>query len=218
MAVYVGGLASQRQVALDYTSQPYHMIVDAHHRLGPFCLRDLLDELREGGYHAIQAREWVPLAGEGMGWWTRARAAANFDITYARYAMPTRMVGRPALYETAALRKIGGFDPLFDGVGDEDTDVSIRMELHGFRQAQGTGLARRVDTLDFHSAMRKFVKYGRGDARICEKYPEKRWAIIRHQLWVYPWVRGLRRWRFWPYFALCGWVRFGAMVREVVNG
>lgn len=209
------GLASQRQLALELTSQPYHMVVDAHHRVGVFCLRDLLNEMREGGYHALQARE---MAVPSERYWTNARASANWDITYTSWAMPTTMVGRPALYETAALRKIGGFDPSFDGVGDEDTDVSIRMEMHGFRQGQGTGIARRVDELDFHSMIRKFIKYGRGDARICLKYPHKRGAILKHLLWTYPWRRGLKRPRFWAYFALCGWVRFAAMVGEAIDG
>lgn len=212
-ALFDKGLPSQRQMALDYTSQPYHMIVDAHHRLGPNCLRDLLNEMRKGDYHAIQAREWqVP----SKGYWTNARASANFDITNRRRVEDTVMVGRPALYRTESLRAVGGFDSDFDGVGDEDTDVSIRMELAGYRQGQGTGIARRVDELDFHSMIRKFVKYGRGDARIIQKYPSKRIPLIKHLLWTYPWVRGMKRIHYWPYFALCGWVRFAAMVWEMV--
>jgi glycosyltransferase involved in cell wall biosynthesis len=219
VALFGKGLASQRQEALDLTSQPYHAVVDAHHRLDMYCLRDLLDEMVMGGrwrsinqpcaYAAIQACEWqVP----SSSYWTNARASGNWDITHHSRTVPTNMVGRPALYITKVLRAVGGFDPAFDGVGDEDTDLSIRMQMHGYLQAQGTGIARRVDELDFRSVMRKFVKYGRGDARIVRKYPFKRWAIVKHLLWTYPWRRGLRRPWFWPYFALCGWVRFGAMV------
>ena len=68
-----------------------------------------------------------------------------------------------------------------DFVGDEDTDVSIRLQMQGYRMGHGTGIAKRIDELDYHSAMRKFVKYGRGDARIIRKYPHKWAAILKHR-------------------------------------
>jgi len=215
VAKYGVGLASQRQIALSYTNQPYYAAVDCFHILYQRCLLDLMREMDWYGFQAIQAREWqVP----SENWWTNARASANYDITTMPHVEETNMVGRPALYRTKALRAIGGFDSKFDFVGDEDTDVSIRMEMAGYRMGHGTGIAKRLDELDYHSAMRKFVKYGRGDARIVRKYPRKRLAIIRHQLWTYPWRRGLKHLEYWPYYALCGWVRFGAMMKELTRG
>jgi len=219
------GLASQRQLGLDNATQFYVMFVDAFHLLAPlilnaqnFCIETLLYELSAGGYDALQAREFDGLQWNGS-YWSRGRASANRAITIHDFPKETNMVGRPAVYKTSALR-VHGFDSYFDGVGDEDTDLSIRLSAAGCRQGIGTGVAWRMDDLTFRQLCGKLNKYGRGDARIIKKYPWKKWEIIYHQLVRYPIVRGLKAVRrgdgkYLPYYVLCGWVRFIATLGEL---
>jgi len=208
------GLAWQRQVGLEYVDQPYTALVDAHDRLDSDCLSILLDEIRDNDWKAIQASIHV-LNTET--YWEKAyfyNSTLSINVSGS-----TNMVGRPCVYETDAIKKIG-FDSFFSfGVGCEDTDVSIQFEKFGYGQAKGTGKSYRAFPSDFIGWWKKWVKYGRGDARISKKYPEKRWQIIKHQLWVYPFVRNLRAIRaggvaYIPFFLLFGWVRFGSSVLE----
>jgi len=208
------GVSSQRQLGVDWATQSYVAVVDAHHVLEPDCLSILLKEMEWGHYQAIQARELC----KEKGYWTEARTSANKAITHRNVVEDTDMVGRPALYKTSVLRACG-FDSAFNGVGDEDTDLAIRMQSKGYWQGIGTGVAYRIDKLTFWGMVHKFVKYGRGDARLIRKHPHKRWAIIKHLLWTYPIVRSFQALRrgdgkYVPYFVLCGLVRFIAMEYE----
>ena len=208
------GLSSQRQLGLDWVSQPYVALVDAHHVLRSDCLGQLLSEIKLGCYHAIQARELCGIPG----YWAEGRTSANKAITYLDGVADTDMVGRPALYRTDALKDCG-FDSGFDGVGNEDSDLSIRMQKKGYWQGIGTGIAYRIDGLSFSRMVGKFIKYGRGDARLMKKHPEKRWAIINHLLWIYPVKRSFAAFlqgegKYIPYYVLCGWIRFVTMIYE----
>lgn len=210
------GLASQRELGVAFATQPYIMFVDAFHLLftDVSCIETLLMEMGQNRYDAIQAQELLGIMGS---YWGRARESANSQITGK--PRDTSMVGRPALYRTSVLR-VHGFDPTFDGVGDEDTDLSIRLSAAGCRQGQGTGITWRMDNLTFRQLCSKLWKYGRGDARIIKKYPWKTWEILFHQLIRYPIVRGFRAIRegegkYLPYYVLTGWIRFAAMVKEI---
>lgn len=214
----VKGLSSQRQAGIDAATQPYLAIVDGDDHVAPDFLATLLREMQTHGYDALLGRE---LAYEPKTYWERAMGSTNYGITYTEKPVDTNMVGRPSLYRTQALRHCG-FDPFFDGVGDEDTDLSIRMELAGFRQGIGTGLTHRQQTPTFGGIVRKFVKYGRGDARIVYKYPFKAGKLMFHLAIRYPFIRGGKAiargdGRYWPFYAMYGWVRLGALLPELLR-
>ncbi len=214
----ISGLSSQRQTSIEFASQPYIAIVDGDDHLADDCLPTLLSQLQEYGYDAIQARE---VAHVPTTYWERAMGSTNYGITFTERPTDTNMVGRPSLYRAEALCHCG-FDAFFDGVGDEDTDLSIRMEMAGFRQGVGTGLTERRQTPDFKGVMRKFIKYGKGDARIIYKYPHKRGRLLWHLAVRYPLVRGFQAFRrgdgrYWPFYALYGWVRLGALLPELIR-
>lgn len=214
----VKGLSSQRQAGIDAATQPYVAIIDGDDHVEADFLATLLKEMESYGYDALLGRE---IAFEPVTYWEKAMGSTNYGITYTAVPVDTNMVGRPALYRTAALKHCG-FDAFFDGVGDEDTDLSIRMELAGFRQGIGTGLTRRKQTTSFGGIMRKFIKYGRGDARIVYKYPFKAKNLLFHLAIRYPFIRGfkaIRRGdgRYWPFYAMYGWVRLGALLPELLR-
>jgi glycosyltransferase involved in cell wall biosynthesis len=208
------GLSSQREEGIRASTQPFIAIVDGDDHLEPDCLATLLREIEEYRYDALQARE---VAYEPRTYWEKAMGSANYGITYTEKPVDTNMVGRPSLYRAHAIKHCG-FDSFFDGVGDEDTDLSIRMELAGFRQGIGTGLTRRQQTSDFRGVLRKFIKYGRGDARIIYKYPFKTGRILFHLAIRYPFVRGMYQAVkrgdavYLPFYFMYGWVRLLVMI------
>lgn len=209
----VKGLSSQRQKGIDASSQPYIAIIDGDDHIEDNFLATLLQELKEYSFQAILGRE---LAFEPVTYWEKAMESTNYGITYTEKPEKTNMVGRPSLYEARAIKHCG-FDSFFDGVGDEDTDLSIRMEMAGFIQGKGTGLTKRKQTTSFRGIMKKFVKYGKGDARIIYKYPHKRGRILFHLAIRYPIIRSFAAvkrgdGKYFPFYVLYGLVRLFSMI------
>ncbi|HLO96446.1 MAG TPA: glycosyltransferase [Burkholderiaceae bacterium] len=214
----VKGLSSQRQAGIDAATQPFVAIIDGDDHVEPDFLSTLLKEMQDYGYDALLGRE---LAFEPKTYWEKAMGSTNYGITFTEKPVDTNMVGRPSLYRAEAIKHCG-FDSFFNGVGDEDTDLSIRMEIAGFRQGIGTGLTHRQQTPSFRGIVKKFVKYGRGDARIVYKYPFKAKNLIYHLAIRYPFVRGGKAiargdWKYWPFYAMYGWIRFFTMLPELVK-
>lgn len=214
----VKGLSSQRQAGIDASTQPYIAIIDGDDHIEPDFLSTLLEQMETYGYDALLGRE---VAYEPVTYWEKAMGSTNYGITYTEQPVDTNMVGRPSLYRAEALKHCG-FDSFFDGVGDEDTDLSIRMEMAGFRQGIGTGLTRRKQTTTFRGIYRKFVKYGKGDARIIYKYPAKRKNLLFHLAIRYPFIRGFKAIKrgdgiYLPFYVMYGWVRLAALVPELVR-
>ncbi len=209
------GLAYQRSQGLLHSHQPYIAMVDAQDKVEPDCLSILLTELQDEGYHAIQAQ----LFGRRLEtYWEKAyEFATTLSINTPG---PTNMVGRPCIYESKAIKDVG-FDPFFSfGVGCEDVDISIQFEEKGYLQGTGSGKVHRDYNRDFKTWWKKWIKYGRGDARIIHKYPYKRAAIRRHQLIGYPLERAWRAVKgggviYVPFFVLFGLVRFFSSLTEI---
>lgn len=177
------GLARQRQVAIDYCDKEYLVFVDADDRIKNDCIDTLISEMNEDKYDAIGAQVRVF---EPTSYWQKA-----IDATW-QYSMfkkgPSNMVGRPAVYRTAAIKDAGS-DLDFVNIGNEDTAISIRMEQKGYRQGIGTGISYRICHASFEDNKREWIKYGKGDAQVIAKYPHKRKKIIMHDLWEYPIAR-----------------------------
>ena len=149
---------------------------------------------------------------ENKSYWQRAHDSLTHFTSYSKKPIETNMIGRPAIYRKKAIQYCG-FDSFFNGVGNEDADISRRMEIAGFRQGIGTGVAYRNHSDAFFEVFLKFRKYGRGDAHFIYKYPDKRFEMVFHTLIRYPIIRGgkviLRsKPQYFPYFLICGWVRF----------
>nr|WP_321513232.1 glycosyltransferase [uncultured Pseudodesulfovibrio sp.] len=177
------GLASQRQVGLEACRMPFLLYVDADDRLDPSCPLELLEELKTHHADAIQASLRVE---NPQSYWQRGMdSLLHYCISTPG---PTTMVGRPALYRTDSLLRVG-LDRSFDGVGNEDAALSIRMEAAGMRQRIGTALCYRHHPRTFMNNARAWIKYGKGDARLIQNYPKKAKAVLWHILVRYPVLR-----------------------------
>ena len=212
------GLSSQRQEGLENSTQPFIAIIDGDDHLEPDFLLTLYREIEEYNYDALLGRE---VAYEPKTYWEKAMGSTNYGITYTDKPVDTNMVGRPSLYRAEAIKHCG-FDSFFDGVGDEDTDLSMRMEIAGFRQGIGTGLTKRQQTPDFKGIVKKFVKYGKGDAQIIYKYPHKVGRIMFHLAIRYPFIRGFSAIKrgeglYLPFYFMYGWIRFFTMLPEWIK-
>ena len=210
------GLASQRQAGIDACEKPFLLFVDADDRLDPQCPAVLLRQMLEDGYDALQARLRVL---EPRSYWQRGMDALSVHCICR--PGPSTMVGRPALYRIEALRAVG-MDTDFDGVGNEDAALSIRMERAGRRQGVGLGISRRRHPETLAQNMAAWRKYGRGDARLLRRYPEKWRNVLGHLLYTYPVRRALELLRrgqgVHAFYPVCvGLARFAAMVQALLR-
>lgn len=201
------GLASQRQAGIDASSEKYIALVDSDDRLDNNCLSVLLNELEENKFDVIQA---LNFAYKPYTYWEKAMASTL--LIENPLPMSTIMVGRPALYLASSIKKVG-FDSFFDGVGCEDTDLSRSFEKMGYKQGIGNGKCYRKHETTFKDNLKKWGKYGKGDAHFVYKYPERKWSIIKHLLINYPFVKSYRaalngKIKYIPFFVLVGLVRF----------
>lgn len=209
------GLASQRQAGIDASSEKYIALVDADDRLDKNCLSILLNELEENKFDAIQA---LNFAYKPHTYCEKAMASTLFIEN--PFPMSTIMVGRPALYLASSIKNVG-FDSFFDGVGCEDTDLSRAFEKIGYKQGIGTGKCYRKHETTFKDNLKKWKKYGKGDAHFVYKYPERKLSIIKHLLINYPIVKSYRavlkgNLQYIPFFILTGMVRFINFLPEYI--
>ncbi|MBT5400120.1 glycosyltransferase family 2 protein [bacterium] len=174
------GLAGQRQVAIDDCNSEYLMFVDADDRLGKNCIDTLLQELNENHYDAIQAS--VRVLNPKTYWEKGMDANLNYCINSLG---KTNMLGRPAIYKTSILKEVG-MDVSFNGIGNEDAALSIKMERFGAIQGKGSGISCRYHPSSLKENFAAWKKYGLGDAQLIEQYPDKLFNILKHLLYVYP--------------------------------
>jgi glycosyltransferase involved in cell wall biosynthesis len=177
------GLGPSRRLGYLSATTTYTAFVDADDRLDPDWLSILIGELEEGGYAALQSSVRAVQSGS---WWS---AGWNeYFIESVKPVADTNMVGRPALFSTAALQSDDS-----DLISlDEDTHLSRRFEQQGLRQGIGTAIAYRhcEDTQDEN--FRKWQSYGRGYRGFVAEHPERRNALLRHMLFTVPVARSWR--------------------------
>lgn len=189
------GLAGQRQVAIDDCKSEYLMFVDADDRLDNKCIGILLEELIQNRYDAIQASLRVL---SPKSYWEKGMDA---NLNYCINSLgKTNMLGRPAIYETNILKQVA-MDVSFNGVGNEDAALSIKMEKFGAIQGKGSGMSYRYHPSSFKENFEAWKKYGLGDAQLIKKYPDKLFNVLKHLMYVYPLKRSF-------YYVVNGKVRY----------
>jgi hypothetical protein len=134
----------------------------------------------------------------------------------------TNMVGRPAIYKTAIIKKVG-MDISFNGVGNEDTALSIKMEKYGAIQGKGSAISFRSHPPTFKENLKAWKKYGLGDAQIIKRYPDKIFNIIKHLLYNYPIKRSIEyikngKMKYIGFPILIGYIRFFYLIKGIING
>jgi glycosyltransferase involved in cell wall biosynthesis len=177
------GLGPSRRLGYLSATTTHTAFVDADDRLDPDWLSTMIRELEEGGYSALQSSLRAVQSGS---WWSTGWN--QYFIESVKPVADTNMVGRPALFSTAALQSDDS-----DLISlDEDTHLSRRFEQQGLRQGIGTAIAYRhcEDTQDEN--FRKWQSYGRGYRGFVAEHPERRNAILRHMLFTVPVARSWR--------------------------
>jgi len=207
------GLAKQRQRGIESTTLPYIAIVDADDRLNSDCMSTLLDQLKDGGYEAIQANVQ---SFKNETYWQKAWGL--FCSVNINNPGKTTIVGRPALFESQSILAIG-FDPFFT-YGSEDTDISYRFEKAKLNQGIGTGISFRIHPDSFKVCRNKWISYGRGYARFAYKHPERKNGIVKHLIWNIPVSRNLNTIKkgyfiYFPFYLLYGILCYSGFRREM---
>jgi len=209
------GLAGQRQVAIDDCKTEYLMFVDADDRLDKNCINILIHEMQKYNYDAIQASLRVL---NPKSYWQKGMDA-NLKCCINKVGI-TNMVGRPAIYKTNILKQVG-MDISFNGVGNEDAALSIKMEKFGALQGKGSGISYRYHPYSFKENLKAWKKYGLGDARLIKQYPNKVFNVLKHLLYVYPIKRSLiyikkEEIKYIGFPILTGLIRFIYMIKGLV--
>lgn len=217
------GLSNQRDAGLKASSCPYIAIVDADDRLKEDCLEILLKEMNENDYDAIQAQlrnfyKWYGNRDKRAKYLERAMDV-NLRIIRAKIGTTT-MVGRPALYKTSSLKAIP-MDPLFQNAS-EDSDLSYRFHQKGFKQGVGTGVSYRKHLSNLKKAIKKYILSGTGEALFTFRHPERLFATLKHELYVYPIKRSFKAIcngyiQYTPFFILVGWCRFFGFIKTKIK-
>lgn len=207
------GLASQRKIGIENSTQPYIAFVDADDVLTHDCLKTLFTELKKFRFDAIGARV---LSADSKTYWQKAMN--SLEIQNTEEPKRTNMIGRPALYRKEVFEKVKP-DPFFDGAGNEDRDMARKMEKAGFIQGQGTAITYRIHSKTFKDVIKKLIKYGRGDARFIYKHPDRTGKVLFHIIIRHPFIRGIKavlrgEGKYLPYYFMYGWIRFAVMIPE----
>jgi hypothetical protein len=127
------------------------------------------------------------------------------------------------LKQTHLFLKQVGMDVSFNGVGNEDAALSIKMESFGALQGKGSGISYRHHPASFKENFNAWKKYGLGDAQLIKQYPNKLFNILKHLLYVYPIKRSFYYIRnnemiYIGFPIMTGIVRFGYMLKGSIFG
>jgi cellulose synthase/poly-beta-1,6-N-acetylglucosamine synthase-like glycosyltransferase len=123
-------------VALPLARGPYTAVYDAEDAPEPDQLRRAIAAFRSGGHRLACVQASLTIDNTADNWLTRmftAGYAGQFDVllpALATMRLPLPLGGSSNHFRTAALRKVGGWDPYNV---TEDADLGIRLHRLGYR-------------------------------------------------------------------------------------
>ena len=206
-------LPRDRQKGIDAARNELVAMVDADHRLRVGDLESLLRDMHEFKFDIVQSGL---VSHVNYGFWDAAEEAA-WDLTQN---IPGRrnMIGTaPAIYNTRVFT-FARFDDCITSTID-DTDFAYRLskfpELHF---GVGHTKIRQYHFADFHTYVKKFQWYGKGDGEFCRKHPARIHSMLFHLLIRYPFMHSWKAickgsFRAVPFFILQGLLRFAGLAR-----
>lgn len=171
------GLGPSRQVGYRATSLPYSAFIDADDRIEPSWIATMVQEMKTGGYSALQSSLRAIETGS---WWSRGWN--QYFTESVRPKSDTTMVGRPAMFLTSALQVVD--EDLISL--DEDTHLAKQFQDLGFRQGIGSAIAYRYVEDTREENFRKWQSYGRGYRGFVDSHPDRRSALLRHMIVTIP--------------------------------
>jgi len=176
------GLGPSRQLGWNSTNCPYVAFIDADDRIPEGWLAQMLAEVIQGEYAALQSS----LRALDSGSWL-SRGWNEYFIESIRPTKYTTMVGRPAIFLTAILKEDATPLPSLD----EDTHLSRRFQERGLKQGITEVVSYRHVETTLAENWQKWESYGRGYRDFVAEHPERRAAIWRHMIWTVPVARTL---------------------------
>lgn len=205
-----GSLAADRQVGADFASGTLVAFIDADHRLPPYGLNALADELDRTGVDVLQARlSIVPRSR-----WNRAES----DFLALTHTPGVRdMVGTaPAVFRAEVLQRVRFADT--GGIDDTDWMYRAHRDIPGFVAAIGTTTVAQEHAPRFRDYLAKWRWYGAGDKAFMAAHPERAASMRFHLLIRYPLLHPARAiraglWRAAPFAFVQGLARFAATLR-----
>ena len=206
------GLPVARMLGVQAATSRWVALVDADVVVPPGGIGELLEELAEGGYTALQAGV---KSVSGPGYWGRA-LAHHHRAGRSRYwfGLVTTVIERAALLEV-------GFDERFPS--GEDIDLRWRLR----RDSARVGVSRRVVVLHrfddtFAAARDQWTMDGRGLARMLRTHKGEALPLILLPLGGFVWgvTRSLARLQpqWIPYFLGYLLFNYAALIAELVAG
>ncbi len=159
------GLGAARQLGAEAASQDYVVFVDSDTIIPPSCLADLLVDVRDGDYGAVQAQLLPPTA--ALSYW---QAGERWRRSVQEPAGPAAAIGCQATVVKRSLVLAIRFDPLFEGAA-EDGDFFFRARREGARIGRSaTAVAFHEDRRTLFAFVAQRVWHGRGLARMAFRH------------------------------------------------
>ncbi len=211
-------LTLDRQRGIDAARNDLIAMIDADHRLAPNDLDGLFADLERYDLDIVQSQLE---SFENHGFWDAAEEE-SWDLTH-NIPGEKKMIGTaPAIFRRRVFEHVRFDDNITSAI--DDTDFMYRLsKFPEHKIGIGTTRIAQLHFSDFHTYVKKFRWYGRGDGQFCIKNPNRAPSMCFHLLVRYPLVysaRGLKRGKLKsvPFFMLQGWVRFASLVQTVARG
>ena len=209
------GLAYQRKIAIENSTQKYIAIIDADHRPEKGSFEEMILQLEATGFDGIEAFIYSV---KNEGYWDSSMEQ-NFILSH-NITRETDMIGTPCIYKAEVL-KLNNFDPFFTAASD-DTDLCYRLTQKGFRIGICSAVVRQEHRSSFKGFIKKLIWYGKGDAQFVYKHPERIFQMLKHHYYNYPVKKSFYaikslQFQVIPFFILYGLVRNLSFLKEIIK-
>lgn len=210
-------LTRDRQVGIDASRNNYIAMIDGDHRVRPGDIRNLIREMDEQGFDAIQSSLVLYQAN---GFWDRAENAL-WDLVHNIPGKKWTIGGAPTIYKKSLFEYVRFDDTITKTT--EDTDFFYRLSLFkNLSVGIGETQIRQFHFATLKAFVKKYLWYGKGDGEFCQKHPKRAFSMIFHLAIRYPIiysVKALMRGNFYaiPICILQGTTRFCGLVRHFVT-
>ena len=206
-------LTRDRQKGIDAAKHNLVAMIDADHRLKKGDLLLLLQDMFEFNFDIVQSGL---VSYKNESYWDYAENE-SWDITQ-NIPGKREMIGTaPAIYN----KKVFNFVRFDDRVTRtiDDTDFSYRLsKFKSINVGIGRTKIQQYHYSNFHTYLKKFQWYGKGDGEFCRKHIERTPSMIFHLLIRYPILHSFDalkkgKLRAIPFFIMQGILRFIGLVR-----
>jgi glycosyltransferase involved in cell wall biosynthesis len=168
-----GGLGTARQMVVEKAGGKYIVWLDADMSLVPDYIEKQVAYMEQHPNVAIAGGKYSVHIGYGL-----AADLENIvyavDSTFGQHAKASKYGYLPgaegAIYRTAAVRAVGGFDTKINGAA-EDTEMAYRVRAKGWELATTDEKFTESTRASWQSLWKQYVWYGRGGHYIFHKDP-----------------------------------------------